>query len=469
MSTTAAEMPDGPSYRPSTIGDTSVGPLEEKHRRFANYRAVADGGGITRTHWHIVTANSLGWGFDGMDGVIFALVAPLIIKDFGLTVPQYRTGLQISLFVGIAGLYVWPWLSDRYGRRTLLAINIALFSLLMPVVAASPTFAVFVAARSVVGFALNGEWSLGSMLVAETWPPHLRGRVISISRAAWCFGASLAGAITGIAAAIWGWRIAVMVPGVIALLAIYVRATCPESPYWVRTQDRKARVREAMQGGRPVSEDDRAWFLKADRVGIRQVFMPDILPSTLVALFVACCSTCIFGTVGAWMPLYLATEKHWSTAEYSIFYVFWGIVGFFGLWLAGWLADRYGRRTGFIVLLLQGAAFLTAWICSDSRLLLWLFGLGWSFGFLGFWGPSTVLTAEIFPTRIRGVANGVVWAIAYFVGFVLWPFATVALQQSTGSFKLAFLCIPVFMLAMALGVWLWVPEHAGKELNKISV
>ena len=33
-----------------------------------------------------------------------------------------------------------------------------------------------------------------------------------------------------------------MVPGVIALLAIYVRATCPESPYWVRAQDRKTRV-----------------------------------------------------------------------------------------------------------------------------------------------------------------------------------------------------------------------------------
>ena len=56
--------------------------------------------------------------------------------------PQYRTGLQIALLIGIAGLYVWPWLSDRYGRRTLLAINIALFSLLMPVVALSPTFAV---------------------------------------------------------------------------------------------------------------------------------------------------------------------------------------------------------------------------------------------------------------------------------------------------------------------------------------
>src|SRR5229473_1467882 len=356
MSTATANEAGGLSNSPSYHA-ASVGPLELKHMRHANYRAVADDSRITPTHRHIAIANGLGWGFDGMDGVIFALISPLIIREFALTVPQYRTGLQISLFIGIAGLYVWPWLSDRYGRRTLLAVNIALFSLLMPVVALSPTFTVFVIARSIIGFALNGEWSLCSMLVAETWPARLRGRVISINRAAWCFGASLAGAITGIAAATWGWRTAVMVPGVIALLAIYVRATCPESPYWVRTQDRRTRVGTALRQGEPVSEEDRAWFLKADRVGIRQIFMRDMLPSTFVALFVACCSTCIFGTVGAWMPLYLASEKGWSTAEYSAFYVSWGIVGFFGLCMAGWLADRVGRRAGFIVTLLEGAVY----------------------------------------------------------------------------------------------------------------
>src|SRR6266481_5033109 len=240
---------DGLAAAATIPADEQVGPLEQRHLQFANYRAVAEGTKVSKTHWHIATANALGWGFDGMDGVIFALVSPLVIKDFALTVPEYRTGLQVSLFIGIAGLYFWPWLADRYGRRTLLAINIALFSLLMPVVALSPTFSVFVIARSIIGFALNGEWSLGSMLVAETWPARLRGRVISINRATWCFGASLAGAITGIAAAAWGWRTAVMVPGVIALLAIYVRATCPESPYWVRAQDRRTRVRTALRQG----------------------------------------------------------------------------------------------------------------------------------------------------------------------------------------------------------------------------
>ncbi|MCS3444798.1 MULTISPECIES: MFS transporter [Bradyrhizobium] len=464
MSSITADGHAAPAVSDASI---DIGPLEQKHLQYANYRAVADTTEITKTHWHIATANALGWGFDGMDGVIFALISPMVIKEFSLSLPEYRSGMQIALFVGIAGLYFWPWLADRYGRRTLLAVNIALFSLLMPVAAMSPTFAVFVIARSLLFFALNGEWSLGSMLVAETWPARLRGRVISITRSAWCLGATLAGAITGLVAANFGWRIAVMVPGVIALLAIYIRSTCPESPYWVRAQDRKRRISETLARGGTVSAEDSAWFGKAKSVGIRQVFMPDVLPATLVALFVACASTCIYGTVGAWMPLYLSTEKHWSTAEYSLFYVFYGLCGFLGLCLVGWLIDKIGRRRTFIITLIEGAIFMTLWVYSEDRVLLWAFGLAWCLGFLGFWGPSTTLTAEIFPTRIRGAANGVVWAIAYFVGFVLFPFVSIALQQHTGSFALSFLCIPVLMIAMAIGVYLFVPEHTGKELNEI--
>jgi MFS transporter, putative metabolite:H+ symporter len=72
----------------------------------------------------------------------------LIIKEFALDIPTYRTGFQIWFTLGITGLYFWPWLSDRVGRRTLLAVNIAMFSLMMPIVALSPSFAVFVAARA---------------------------------------------------------------------------------------------------------------------------------------------------------------------------------------------------------------------------------------------------------------------------------------------------------------------------------
>jgi len=83
----------------------------------------------------------------------------------------------------------------RHGRRDLLAINIALFSVSMPLVAVSQGFWFFVAAYALVRFSLNGEWAIGFMLVAETWPARLRGVVISADRSTWGVGAALAGGI----------------------------------------------------------------------------------------------------------------------------------------------------------------------------------------------------------------------------------------------------------------------------------
>ena len=88
---------------PGLVAEEVAGPLEQQHLQYANYRAVADGSRVTRTHWHIALANGLGWGFDGMDGVIFALISPLIIKEFALDIPTFRTGFQVWLTLGITG------------------------------------------------------------------------------------------------------------------------------------------------------------------------------------------------------------------------------------------------------------------------------------------------------------------------------------------------------------------------------
>jgi MFS family permease len=169
------------------------------------------------------------------------------------------------------------------------------------------------------------------------------------------------------------------------------------------------------------------------------------------------------------MAYYLNAEMKWPASEYGAFYTAWGLVGFLGLVASGWIADRIGRRLAFIVMLAEGAVFIALWASTRDHTLLWVYGLLWSIGFLGFWGPSMTITAEVFPTRIRGAANGVVWAVAWLVGFVLWPFVTVWLQQTTGSFYASFMTIPALMAMMAIGVWFFVPEHGGKSLDEISV
>jgi sugar phosphate permease len=293
--------------------------------------------------------------------------------------------------------------------------------------------------------------------------------VISINRGTWCFGAAMAGAIATFIIADYGWRVAFAVPAVVSVIAIYVRAKCPESPYWVRLQDRKRRIAETQARGQMLSAEDREWSSKAKRLQLHQLFMPDMRRNTAVATFIACCSTTIYGTVGGWMPLYLSQERHWPTSMYGQFYIWWGLVGFLGLLTSGWISDRFGRKPAFYIMLAQGGVFITLWVFATTNLELWIYGLLWSVGFLGFWGPAMVLTAEIYPTRIRGAGNGFSWSVAWLFGFVLWPFLAVGLQQYTGSFAAAFLLIPAAMACMALGVWWFTPEHAGQELDHIAL
>jgi len=129
MSTTTADaaggLPNAPSFRPA-----SVGPLEQKHMRHANYRAVADEGRITRTHWHVATANGLGWGFDGMDGVIFALVSVSIAG--GAQLATVTSGILVFGLYGLA--FIGGWV-EQVGTMTgnVAAQNVGtVASLIMP-------------------------------------------------------------------------------------------------------------------------------------------------------------------------------------------------------------------------------------------------------------------------------------------------------------------------------------------------
>jgi MFS transporter, putative metabolite:H+ symporter len=451
------------------VTDARVGPLEARHSRSRAFRNAASTDRVTSTHWHIAWANGLGWGFDGMDGAILALVAPLLMKEFAIDLGTYRSGVQIALLISIVGLYLWPWLADKFGRRNILALNIAVFSLTMPLVALAPGWGSFVAAYSIVRFALNGEWAVGSMLVAETWPARLRGLVLSANRSAWGVGAAVAGILVTFIVTLWGWRVAYVLPAIVALLAVYVRLLCPESPYWVRTQDRKERIRDRKSTGFALDEDDREWIAKAAQPGWRQLFLPDLVGHTVMATIVASLALVSYSTVGMWMPLFLSQQHGWSTAEYGSFYIWWALFATTGFWAGGWMIDSFGRRLGFAILLIEAAVFMTIWIFAESKVALWVLGMAWSWGFIGVWGPVTAYTAEMYPTRIRGVGNGFSWAVAFLVGAVLWPFVSVYLRQTTGSFVAAFLLIPATLLALAAIIWFYSPEHARKDLDAISV
>jgi len=45
----------------------------------------------------------------------------------------------------------------------------------------------------------------------------------------------------------------------------------------------------------------------------------------------------------------------------------------------------------------------------------------------------------------------------------------VLIKTTTGTYTLAFLSIPLMLVIMIVGFWLFCPETAGKDLDEISV
>ena len=194
-------------------------------------------------------------------------------------------------------------------------------------------------------FALNGEWAVGSMLVAETWPARLRGLVLSVDRSAWGVGAALAGTIVTFVVTVWGWRAAFLLPVGGRVPGGLCPADMPGIALLGAHAGSQATHPERMAADLALSADDQAWIVKTEKPGWRQLFLPDLLRNTVMATFVASMALVSYSTVGLWMPLFLAQQHHWSTAEYGSFYIGWALFSTTGL-LGRRLDDRSSSAGG---------------------------------------------------------------------------------------------------------------------------
>jgi putative MFS transporter len=444
-----------------------VGPRERKYMASKAFRAASDKSKLTATHWHIAISNGLGWAFDGMDIAILGLVTPLLLKEF-VPLSEFRSAIQLFGIAYVVGCLFWPWLADQYGRRTVLSINIAMFSIAMPIAASAPTWMAFVALYAGVRFTLAGEWAVGAPLVAETWPAKYRGLVLGANRSAFSLGTAFAGLLTAFIAANYGWRAAFYLPGLVAILAIYIRFFVPESPEWVRTKDRKERIKKALLDKSPLSLEEASWWERAKKPALAQLFLPDTRPATILVTVIYTGVLMPFTTMSLFMPLYLSETHGWATQEYGLFLTWWGIVGIPAFWISGGLSDRLGRRLAFVICLTWAAFFIAIWSFTSNHVLLWVLGLIWSFGYAGVYGPLASFLSELYPTRIRATGTGFTLAIGSLIAFVLWPYVLVYLRQWTGSFSACFLLSSGALIIVALVVWFFSPEGAQRELNSIS-
>jgi len=334
----------------------------------------------------------LGWAFDIYEATIMQLVTPILIKEWGITPATMGTVTTISRWVGLIGTFAFPVLADLYGRKPVLIWSILGYSLLTGLTGFSTGWVTLLIFSSLTRIALAGENPVGMLLVTETAPTKWRATALGGLVGGYPLGYMLCSLAALVVVPLWGWRALYFLGILPALLVLWVRLGIKESPRYERVTAQM--LREGLKKRLDIFAPFRSYPRES------------VLATLVYFLY-------LFTWVGwsAWMPFYLASEKHLGFPTMTTYLSIWMACAIFAYWFCGWLCDLFGRRYVIPAFAIPAAVLLVVMGRLDSASSLFWVGLATNFLITGSFGTGLGYTAEIFPTQIRGTGVGATFAV----------------------------------------------------------
>ncbi|HEY4352859.1 MAG TPA: MFS transporter [Paraburkholderia sp.] len=398
-----------------------------------------------RTYWACFS----GWGLDAMDTQMYALAIPTLIALWGMT--RGEAGLLGTTVLIMASLGGWiaGILADRYGRVRVLQITILWFSLFTLLSAFTNSFEQLMITRGLQGLGFGGEWAVGAVLISETIRPQVRGRAVGSLQAGWAIGYGVAVLLSTLLfsslAPSFAWRVLFAVGIVPTLLVLWIRRHIEEAPVFAQNRREHA----------------------ADRPSIWAVFEGPTRVTTFKAILLT------FGIYGGnyvmitWLPAYLKLVLHLSITNIGGYLAINILGSFAGAFLNGWMADRFGRRRTFIVIACLQAVAVATYTLAPITLPVTLV-LGFVLGTLqsGTAAGTGAYIAELFPTRIRGSAQGLCGNAGRAIGAIMPTMVGVlSAKLELGAAMGLCACVSYLLVVTAA---LMLPETRGRDLTHVS-
>ncbi|MDB5419425.1 MAG: major facilitator family transporter [Phenylobacterium sp.] len=200
----------------------------------------------SRFHWLVVVALGVTWILDGLEVTLVGSLSPAIASPQALNLTSGQVGLTGSAYIlgAVIGALVFGRLTDKLGRRKLFTITVAVYLLATIATGLSWNFASFMLFRFITGAGIGGEYGAVNSAIQELIPARRRGYTdLAINGTFWVGAAmgalgSLVVLDPNLVPQAWGWRLAFIIGGVLALAIIFVRRFIPESPRWLMTHGR---------------------------------------------------------------------------------------------------------------------------------------------------------------------------------------------------------------------------------------
>ncbi|MGC8513515.1 MAG: MFS transporter [Acidimicrobiales bacterium] len=473
----------------------------ERHHPVSDHEAPAaelyrslDEAEVGKRHWLTVFTAGMGFFTDAYDLFIIGTVTVLLTPIFHLNTNQISLLNSISLLASVAGALTFGKLMDKLGRKRMYGVEVSILVLGAILSAFAWNFASLFVFRLIVGYGVGGDYATSAVITSEYANKKSRGKLVGTVFAMQGFGLLMGPAIASIFLASGlsndlSWRLMLGLGAIPAASVVYLRRKIRETPRyslgiqgdtdftantvaWVTGQQPAVALAGQTNGSATTGKRVNGHVVGAKVAVAKLTSKPFLLR--------------LIGTAGSWFlmdiafygnsvssPLILKLLQPKGTLldHTLISLAIFAVAAFPGYWLAVYLMDRIGRKRiqwqGFLVMTI---AFGLIWIIPDGAsavgIFLPLFAISYFFIEFGPNETTFVYPSEIFPTSVRGTADGISAAggkTGAFLGALLVPH----LLNSIGIRGVMGVMAAVSLLGIALTVFA-LPEPNGQTLEEAS-
>ncbi|WP_148875788.1 3-hydroxybenzoate transporter MhbT [Serratia marcescens] len=379
-------------------------------------QALIDAAPIGKTQWRVIICCFLVVMLDGFDTAAIGFIAPDIRTQWHLSAGELAPLFGAGLLGLTAGALLCGPLADRFGRKRVIELCVALFGALSLISAFSPDLQTLVVLRFLTGLGLGGAMPNTITMTSEYLPARRRGALVTLMFCGFTLGSALGGIVSAQLVPKVGWSGILVLGGVLPLMLFAALLfALPESPRWqVRRQLPQQVIAKTVSAiTRECDEETHFYLNEATPVAkgsISPLFAGRQLRITLMLWAVFFMSMLIIYLLSSWMPTLLnhrgidLQHASWVTAAFQI----GGTVGALGL---GVLMDKYNPfRVLAVSYALGGVCIVMIGLSENGlwQMALAIFGTG--IGISGSQVGLNALTAMLYPTQSR--ATGVSWSNA---------------------------------------------------------
>ncbi|WFD44849.1 hypothetical protein MPSI1_003520 [Malassezia psittaci] len=354
------------------------------------------------------------WIMDSYDFFAVSLsVSKLVVTFYGIpaddkeataeAVKKVNYAIMLTLLFRSLGAVVFGILSDRFGRRWVLSINMVIVAALSLGTAYADTYSKFLAVRSIFGIGMGGIWGMSTATALENMPTAARGLCSGILQQGYAMGYLIAAAVNlG-----WAnkanngegrWDVLFYLGAGLSLLAGIVRAILPESPKFLEQK----RLRQLQ----PASKSPVKSFFTELGMMLKEHWATCIYAVLLMTGF-----NFFSHSSQDLYPTMLQKAKLLTANQSSIATIISNCGAITGGLCAGYLSQYVGRRLAMLGFIIFAGCMIPVWILPNSFGGLAAGGFLVQVGVQGAWGVIPVYLSEISPSAFRATFPGLAYQL----------------------------------------------------------